>query len=401
MSKFPKNIKSNPMYGYLTLLVVIASVGHQAWRTLLNNFAVDQIGLSGLQIGLVQSLRELPGFLTFLVVYVLLIFREHRLSTYSVILFGAGIIMTGLFPSFQGLLFTTFLMSLGFHYFETTRQSLILQYFNKQHSPLVLARWRSLTAVGNIGIGALIWIIFRFTDLPMKMAYAILGIVIIAVGIYSIFKDPADKDLPIQHKKIIIRKKYWLFYSLNFLSGARRQIFVVFAVFMLVQKYGFTVWAISALFVLNNLITWIVSPYIGKAINRFGEKKMLSLEYLSLIIIFLGYALFESKAIAAGLYVVDHIFFNFSIGIHTFFQKTADPKDIAPSMAVSFSINHISAVIIPALGGVLWMLNWKIPFVSGAVLAVLSLILVQYINVPIGDVSVENESIEKVLPKKL
>lgn len=391
MAGFPKNIKKNPMYGYLTLLVVVASVGHQAWRTLLNNFAVDHLALSGLQIGLVQSLREVPGFLTFLVVYVLLIFKEHRLSAYSVILFGIGIVMTGLFPSFNGLLFTTFLMSLGFHYFETTRQSLILQYFNKRQSPLVLARWRSLTAVGNIVIGVTIWLVFRFTTLPMKTAYAIMGLLIIVIGVYSLFKDPADKDLPAQHKKIVIRKKYWLFYSLNFLSGARRQIFVVFAVFMLVQKYAFTVWEISALFVLNNLITWIISPYIGKAINRFGERKMLTLEYLSLIIVFLGYAFFDIKIIAAGLYVVDHIFYNFSIGIHTFFQKTADPRDIAPSMAVSFSINHISAVVIPALGGLLWMLNWQIPFVAGAVLAVVSLILVQWIKVPVTDLSQEVE----------
>ena len=385
MAKLSKSIRNNPMYKYLTLLVVVATVGHQAWRTLLNNFAVDQLGLSGLQMGLVQSLRELPGFLTFLVVYVLLIFKEHRLSAFSVILFGAGIIMTGLFPSFQGLLFTTFLMSLGYHYFETTRQSLVLQYFNKRQSPLVLAKWRSLTAFANIGIGAAIWILFRFTDRPMYVVYIVLGILIIGFGIYSIFKDPADKDLPIQHKKIIIRKKYWLFYALNFLSGARRQIFVVFAVFMLVQKYGFTIWQISALFVLNNLITWLVSPYIGKAINRFGERKMLTLEYAFLIVIFLGYALFEFKWFAAGLYVVDHIFFNFSIGIHTFFQKTADPKDIAPSIAVSFSINHISAVIIPAIGGMLWMLNWQIPFIFGSALAVVSLILVQLIRVPIGD----------------
>lgn len=385
MLNLPKGVKNNPMYGYLTLLVVVATVGHQAWRTLLNNFAVDQIGLSGLQMGLVQSLREVPGFLTFLIVYVLLIFKEHRLSAYSVILFGAGIIMTGLFPSFQGLLFTTFLMSLGFHYFETTRQSLVLQYFNKKQSPLVLAKWRSLSAIANIGIGAAIWILFRFTDIPMALVYMVLGILIIGFGVYSIFKDPADKELPVQHKKIIIRKKYWLFYALNFLSGARRQIFVVFAVFMLVQKYNFTVWEISALFVLNNLITWLVSPLIGKAINRFGERKMLSLEYIFLVIIFLGYAVFEFKWIAAGLYVIDHIFFNFSIGIHTFFQKTADPKDIAPSMAVSFSINHISAVIIPAIGGMLWMLNWQIPFIFGSVLAVVSLILVQLIRVPVGD----------------
>ncbi len=385
--KLPKNVIKNPMYIYMTLLVVVATAGHQMWRTLLNNYAVDQVGLSGFHMGFIQSLREVPGFLTFLVVYVLLIFKEHRLSAWSVILFGAGIICTGLFPSFSGLMVTTFFMSLGFHYFETTRQSLVLQYFNKQESPLVLANWRSLSALANISIGALIWLVFKFTDLPMSWAYTIMGLMIIAVGVYSLTKDPADKDLPIQHKKIVIRKKYWLFYVLNFLSGARRQIFVVFAVFMLVEKYAFSVWEISALFVLNNVITWLVSPYIGKAINHYGEKRMLSFEYISLILIFIGYAFVSQKYFIVALYVLDHIFFNFSIGIHTFFQKMADPKDIAPSMAVSFSINHISAVVIPAIGGMLWMLNWRIPFIAGACLAVLSLIFVQYIKLPAPDLS--------------
>lgn len=385
MVGLPKNVKNNPMYKFMTLLVVFATAGHQAWRTLLNNFAVDQIGLNGIHMGFIQSFREVPGFLTFLVVYVLLVLKEHRLSALSVILFGLGIIMTGVFPSFIGLMFTTFFMSLGFHYFDTTRQSLVLQYFNKQESPLVLANWRSLSALANITIGALIWVVFKYTDLPMSSAYAIMGIIIIGVGVYSLTKDPVDKDLPIQHKKIVLRKKYWLFYSLNFLSGARRQIFVVFAVFMLVERYAFSVWEISALFVFNNVITWIVSPYIGKAINRFGERKMLSVEYISLIIIFIGYAFISAKYFVVALYVLDHVFFNFSIGIHTFFQKTADPKDIAPSMAVSFSINHISAVVIPAIGGMLWMLNWQVPFIAGAGLAVISLVLVQFIKISSSD----------------
>ncbi len=382
MNRFLKEIRNIPMYKYLVLLVIVATVGHQAWRTLLNNFAVDQIGINGLQMGIIQSVREIPGFLTFLVIYVLLVFREHRLSAYSVLLFGVGIIITGLFPSFQGLLLTTFIMSLGFHYFETTRQSLVLQYFNKQQTPLILARWRSLSALANIIIGAMIWAIFRFTDISMPVTYTVFGILIIGAGLYSLTQNPVNKHMPTQHKKIIIRKKYWLFYALNFLSGARRQIFVVFAVFMLVQKYQFTVWEISALFVLNNLITWLISPYIGKAINRFGERRMLSFEYLFLIVIFVGYAVLEYKIAAAILYLLDHVFFNFTIGIHTFFQKTADPKDIAPSIAVSFSINHISAVIIPVLGGIMWIMNWRVPFLAGAVLAIVSLILVQYIRIP-------------------
>ena len=80
------------------------------------------------------------------------------------------------------------------------------------------------------------------------------------------------------------------------------------------------------------------------------------------------------------LYILDHIFFNFSIAIKTFFQKIADPRDIAPSMAVGFTINHIAAVVLPVLGGLTWMIDYRIPFVAGAVLAAISLVTVQQIT---------------------
>jgi MFS family permease len=186
-------------------------------------------------------------------------------------------------------------------------------------------------------------------------------------------------NLPPQQKKLILKKKYWLFYTLNFLSGARRQIFVVFAVFILVEKYHFPVGHITALFVINNIITYFLSPYVGKAINRFGERTMLSIEYTSLIIIFLGYALIENKNFATGLYLVDNLFFSFSIAINSFFRKNAEPQDIAPSMAVGFTINHISAIILPVIGGLLWTIDWRIPFVAGAFIAISSLVFTQFI----------------------
>jgi hypothetical protein len=119
---------------------------------------------------------------------------------------------------------------------------------------------------------------------------------------------------------------------------------------------------------------------IGKAIIRFGERKVLSLEYSSLIIIFLAYAMVESRIIVAILYILDHIFFNFAIAIRTYFQKIGDPRDIAPSMAVGFTINHLAAVVLPAVGGFLWMIDYRIPFVAGAGMSLVSLMAVQRIR---------------------
>ena len=158
--------------------------------------------------------------------------------------------------------------------------------------------------------------------------------------------------------------------------------FIAFAIFLLVKKFDFTVQEITILFVINNVINYFLSPLIGKAIIRFGERPVLSVEYGSLVIIFVLYAYVDQRWLVAVLYIFDHIFFNFSIAIRTYFQKVGDPKDIAPSMAVGFTINHIAAVVIPAIGGLLWMVDYKIPFLAGAVMSLISLAAVQMIRVP-------------------
>lgn len=373
-----QKITKDPMFRYLALLSIAATVGLQVWRTLFNNFAVEVVHLEGNHIGIIQSVREIPGFLALLVIYIILILKEHRLSALSIAILGLGVGITGIFPSYTGLIATTMIMSFGFHYFETTNQSLTLQYFDQDSSPLVLGKLRSYGAAANIVVGIFIYLISYL--LSYKATFGLIGFVIVIVGIWGILQNPTREGIPLQHKKMIFKKKYWLFYLLTFMAGARRQIFVAFAVFLLVKKFEFSIQDITMLFILNNTINYFINPLIGKAIIKFGERSVLSLEYFSLIIIFTGYAFVESKAIITLLYVLDHIFFNFAMGIRTYFQKIGDPKDIAPSMAVGFTINHIAAVIIPALGGLMWILDYRVPFIAGAVMSAISLSLVQFIK---------------------
>jgi MFS family permease len=134
---------------------------------------------------------------------------------------------------------------------------------------------------------------------------------------------------------------------------------------------------------LHDNLTFFVYPYIARGIRKFGERKMLSWEYASLFVVFLGYAIFDSPIVAAVLYVFDRMFFWFRNGINTYFQKIAKPEVIAPSISTAYAINHISAIVIPIIGGALWLLNWRIPFVAGALLAVVSFGFVQKIKVPV------------------
>lgn len=365
------------MYLYLLILTLCATGGLQAWRTLFDNFAVQVIGLDGHHIGIIQSLREVPGFLALLVVYVLLFVKEHKLAALSILFLGLGVCLTGLYPSFYGLIATTVLMSFGFHYFETMNQSLTLQYFSQLDSPVVFGLLRSRAAACNVLV-AMFFLSFS-QIMSFKAMYLSFGLPIIVVAIFAFMQNPSKVDIPIQHKQMIYRHKYWLFYLLTLLAGARRQIFIAFAVFLLVKKFNYSINEVAALFLLNNIINYFLSPFIGRCIVRFGEHKVLSLEYGALIMVFIGYALVEDKYIAALLYILDHVFFNFAIGIKTFFQKIADPKDIAPSMAMGFTINHIAAVLLPVAGGLLWLIDYTIPFYAGAALSLVSLGVVQLI----------------------
>lgn len=366
------------MYAYLLLLTICSTAGLHVWRTLFDNFAVQVIDLDGFHVGIVQSVREIPGFLSLLVIYLLLVIKEHRLSALSVLIVGIGIALTGLLPTFYGLIFTTLVMSFGFHYFETTNQSLTLQYFDQKTSPLVFGKLRAYASASNIASGLIIILITPFLD--FVQLYILFGLIIIGCSGWAFTRNPVDRTLPPQRKEMVFRGKYWLFYALTFMAGARRQIFIAFAVFLLVKKFSFNVQEVAALFLLNNLINFFLSPYIGRCIVRFGERKVLSVEYFGLVIVFIAYGLVDSKILAGLLYVADHIFFNFAIAIRTFFQKIADPKDIAPSMAVGFTINHIAAVFLPVLGGLLWLIDYRFVFFGGALLSFISLILVQQIS---------------------
>lgn len=374
--------KQRRMYIFLLVLVVGAHIGFQGWRTLLNNFAVEVGGLSGLDMGIVQSVREIPGFLALLALYVILIIREHRLAALSVAVLGVGVALTGFFPSTMGIVFTTLIMSFGFHYFETMNQSLTLQYFNHTDAPLVMGRLRSVSALTNILVGGAIYLMAK--GMGYTEMFAVLGAAAIACGLWALTRDPSHTDLPPQRKKMAFHAKYWLYYALTFMSGARRQIFVAFAVFLLVQKFDYTIQQITVLFVVNNVLNYFINPLIGKAVNRFGERAVLSLEYSALTLVFMGYAFTESAWLAGALYVVDNIFFNFAMAIRTFYHKIADPRDIASGMAVGFTINHIAAVFIPALGGLAWIANYRAVFLGAVGLCLISLALTQCISGQLG-----------------
>lgn len=372
--------EQRPMLRFLVILTAASTIGLQGYTILFNNFAAEMVHLDGSKVGMIQSIREVPGLLTLLLVFVLLLVREHRLAALSVALLGLGTGITGLFPTYSWLIFTTVIMSFGFHYYESTNQSLTLQYFSTAVSPLIFGRLRALAAISSVAAGLLVY--FLGAVAQYREIYLVIGAIVLMAGTWGMFQNPTHLGIIPQRKKMLLRRKYSLFYILTFLSGARRQIFVVFSILLLVQVFHFSVRDMTLLFIVNNIVAYILNSLIGKAINRFGERFISSIEYSGVITIFLVYAFSTSRHLVMLMYIFDNILYNFDVSIRTYFQKVADPADIASSMSVGFTINHIAAVFLPALGGFFWMIDYRIPFVAGSALGMVSLVAAQWMKVP-------------------
>lgn len=364
----------------LVLMSIAMPIAFNTWTALLNNLVVERAAFTGVEIGILQSLREVPGFLAFTTVFVLLLIKEQTFAVFSLALLGIGVAVTGFFPTVYGLYFTTVVMSLGFHYFEAVKQSLSLQWLTKEEAPQVLGKLISVAAITSLVVYGVLWIFLELFELDYVWNLLISGVICVLLAIVMWLGFPHYKSKTEQHNKLILRKRYWLYYALTFFSGARRQIFMVFAAFLMVEKFGYSAAQVTALFLINYAFNWLFAERIGLLIRRIGERNSLTIEYVGLIVIFTAYALVENAYVAAALYVIDHMFFALYIAMSTYFQKIADPADIASSAGVSFTINHIAAVVVPALLGLVWVTSNAAVFLIGTGFAVCSLMLAQ--NVP-------------------
>ena len=365
---------------FLIIISIVVPIAFSSWMALLNNFVIEKANFDGADIGLLQRVREIPGFLAFTAVFVLMFIREQKFMLLALGALTLGTAITGFFPSLFGLLLTTLLMSTGFHYFETLKQSLSLQWLSKDEAPEMLGKFISVGALASLITYGALWVCLEVFQMDFKWVYLTFGGIGFLLVVWMAFAFPQFQTRVQQNKKLVLRKRYWLYYALTFMSGARRQIFTVFAGFLMVEKFGYSAADITMLFLINYLFNFLFAKRIGKFIGKVGERKALLFEYTGLIFVFIGYGLVQSAEWAAALYVIDHLFFALALAIKTYLQKIADPADMASTAGVSFTINHIAAVFIPVSFGLIWLVSPSAVFYIGAAMAVVSFIL--SLNIP-------------------
>ncbi|MEM5477609.1 MFS transporter [Pacificibacter sp. AS14] len=357
----------------LFLMAFAMPIAFNTWSALLNNFVIEVADFTGVEIGWLHTIREIPGFLAVGVIALLMLIREQVLGLVALLMLGIATALTAYFPSFGGILTLTMLSSIGFHYYETVNQSLQLQWIDKERAPQVIG-WLMATgsAASLLAYGVLV-LTWKAFDLSYALVYMVGGGITALIAIYALVAFPQFESPTPQLKTFVLRRRYWLYYALKFMAGARRQIFVVFAAFMMVEKFGFDVHKVTSLFMINFVINMVLAPLMGRLVGARGERFVLLLEYAGLILVFLAYGglywLGWGVVVASVLYVVDHMLFGLAFALKTYFQKIADPQDIAPTAAVAFTINHIAAVFLPASLGYLWIVSPSGVFIFAACMA--------------------------------
>jgi hypothetical protein len=372
---FGREIPVNEAKGWRTPLAALAlmtaanAFAFASWNALHTNFAVDVLNFGGEQQGILHTVREIPGFLSFAAVLLLIFMREQTLGILSLLFIGVGVAVTGFFPSALGFYITTVIKSLGFHYYETVNQSLSLQWFDKRNAPSKMGKVYATGAFATIAAYGLIYFCWKWLELDFVWVFAAGGAVAVLIALFIAAAFPYFREETPQRKQLVLRKRYWLYYLITFIGGARRQIFIVFAVLMMVQKFGYSVGDMTILLLINGIFTTVIAPRLGHFIEHWGERRSILVEHLGLVLVFAAYAIVENPWIAAVLYMLDNAFFSMSIAHKTYFQKIGDPDHMAPTAGVAFSINHIAAVFIPLPLGLIWDIHYSWVFWIGAGIA--------------------------------
>ena len=203
-----------------------------------------------------------------------------------------------------------------------------------------------------------------------------------AVAIGGVALMFASRQLQAEREnRFVLRKRYWLYYLLSFLQGCRRQIFITFAVFALVKVYHTDRGVIITLILINQLVVFLFSPLMGWLVDKLGERMMLTASYIGLTFIFIGYALLKNPHHLYVLYCLDNFLFVGGIAMTTYVNKIAPKSDLKPTLAMGVTMNHIAAVAAPLVGGLVWMkLGYEIIFLSGGVIAFITLIVTQWMK---------------------
>jgi hypothetical protein len=367
-------------WALFTALNFLFAFGFAIYSGVFQNFLRDVMHSGPLQLGQLESLREIPGLLAALTTGTLVALAESRVAALGLLIGAVGIGATGAAGSYRTLIAITVFWSVGFHLWAAMAPAITLALAKGREGGRHLGRISAVGSTATLGGLGLAWALSKRLPEHLYSPYFYLaGACIVGAALLCSMLSTHAAGAP--RARIILRREYSLFYLLTFLEGCRRQIFSIFATFALILVYKVPVDRMLMLQFVNAILISLTAPAIGRLIDQRGERSPLTFYSVALIAVFLGYATFQNVGALYALYLVDNVLFSFGVGFTTYLHRTVRRSELTPCLAMGTTMNHIAAVTVPIGGAWLWQRyhNYQLPFWVGVAIAAVSLLATRWL----------------------
>jgi hypothetical protein len=338
-----------------------------------NNFLVGEIGISGLQAGMLEGVRECCGIAALGVFVLIAGLAEPVIASLFLVVIALGMGSYSIAPTYGYVMLLSVTWSMGFHVWTPLPNSMTLALAEPGKAGARLGR---VGAAGALGSASGLAVAFALTLLGVKIRplYLIAGAAALLASGACVF---IPRQIRAPGPSFVFRRRYLRYYVLNFLEGWRKQIAVAFGGFLLVKIYGAGLLEILVLAATIQAIGYFTSSRVGKLIDRVGERKVLIFYYSFVTIMFLGYAFLRAKYVLYAVYILDNATFVFNTGLTTYVNKIAPRSEHRPTLSMGVAANHVASVTMPFVGGILWtVLGYQWAFLIGIPAAAASIAIV-------------------------
>jgi len=356
-----------------------------------NNFLNDRFALTGFERSFLEFPRELPGFLVVFVSAALWFLGSRHLGVFSMLLAGIGAFLIGFAsPAYWVMVIWLFIYSMGDHLFMPIASTIGMELAREGQDGRRLGQLNAIRNAAAILGSFLVFLGFRYLGFTFEITFTIAAVFFFVAAFLLYQMTPAK--VAERHSYLQLHREYKLYYMLNIISGARKQLFITFAPWVLVQVFEQPTQIMATLFTIGGVIGILFQPLLGWSIDKFGERFVLSSEAIILIVVCAGYGfakfLFPHEIaflVVCVAFLVDQMIFSVGMARATYMKKIAkEPGDIQPALTAAVTIDHVFSISAALVGGVLWsVFGFQYVFLMGAVLALINFFVALQVKVPV------------------
>ncbi len=378
-------------YFYFLLSTAFIGIAQSVDGATLTNYLRDNLGMMILERSALEFPRELPGLLIVFIIGALSSLGDIKTTVVANILAAAGMFALGVIPpDYTLVVIFIFIYNMGTHIYMPMSNSIGMSFASAADLGKKLGRMNAVNTAALVSSSAVLWALFHFFHISFTAAFSIGAVAYLCAAfcLSKVHSAAASK----KNSRLVLRKEYALYYWLCVLFGARKQIFITFGPWVLVDIFHQPVTTMTVLFFIISLTGIVVKPWIGRMIDTLGERRVLCGEAVAFLFVCLGYAfatdlLPEAQALflICACYILDQSMSSVSMARATYMRKLAlTPADISPSLSMGTSIDHIVTMFLPILGGIVWYNGgpngYKLVFLGGALIALLNFFSARFIN---------------------